>query len=233
MLQKRVSGSQPSWDLVFCSGECKPSANFAILPLLIHCILHFMSAAVVQCWVWVWVEILQPTGCTTRWTLSVYCSKLRVVLQAGGCITHTADALALASLSVSVEIRAENAPYQRRMPLKNRTQLKEAAESESGRRRKGWRLWNEVLVAGHSINWSSGVLPLQWSLFVHNHSLSSALTSSRSVKVRMTKRVLPTDWDKISTPSVFLSAVLAPYQCLKLSVKSDVSFLSLFTKVVC
>ena len=107
---------------VFCSGECKPSANFAILPLLIHCILHFMSAAVVQCWVWVWVEILQPTGCTTRWTLSVYCSKLRIALQAGGCITHTADALALASLSVSVEIRAENAPYQRRMPLKNRTQ---------------------------------------------------------------------------------------------------------------
>ena len=34
---------------VFCSGECKPSANLAILPLLIHCILHFMSAAVVQC----------------------------------------------------------------------------------------------------------------------------------------------------------------------------------------
>ena len=66
--------------------------------------------------------ILQPTGCTTRWTLSVYCSKLRIALQAGGCITHTADALALASLSVSVEIRAENAPYQRRMPLKNRTQ---------------------------------------------------------------------------------------------------------------
>ena len=54
------------------------------------------------------------------------------MLEASGCITHTADALALASLSISVEIRAENAPYQGRMPLRNRTQvqLKEGAESE-------------------------------------------------------------------------------------------------------
>ena len=122
--------------------ECKPCNPSSAY--LIRCILHFMSAAVVQCW-WPpkksfgrvadkWKFALRQSFSTqlaprdghwaftaARWRsvgsrLEKCLKQAREVLEASGCITHTADALALASLSVSVEIRAENAPYQRRMP---------------------------------------------------------------------------------------------------------------------